>query len=191
MIAFFNEARNMGAEGIMNKAIGPDSKYQAGNRGFSWIKLKGLEGAKMTDTIDVVIIGASWGKGRHKGTLSTLFTAIFNQETQKFEFFTRIGSGFSDQDIENLTKKLKELEIVKPPKEVLCKDMPDLWVRPEIIMEIMGDELTISNKSDAGATFDNPNGYSLRFPVFQRFREDKSITQITSTAEIMEFYDSQ
>jgi len=66
MVEYFNEARAKGAEGIMNKAIGPDSVYKSGNRGFLWIKLKGLEGGKMVDTIDVVIIGGSWGKGRRK-----------------------------------------------------------------------------------------------------------------------------
>lgn len=191
MVNFFKEAREKGAEGIICKAIGPEAIYRAGNRGFLWIKLKGLEGAKMEDTIDVIIIGALWGKGRHSGTFSTLFGAVYNQDTTKFEFFTRIGSGFSDEDVSFFTQKLKELEIERPPKSVVCKDVPDIWVKPEIIVEIMGDELTISNKSDAGSTPDNPNGYSLRFPVFQRIRSDKTIEQITTTKEILDMYNAQ
>jgi DNA ligase-1 len=191
MVEFFKEARANGAEGIMNKAIGPDSVYQAGNRGFLWIKLKGLEGAKMVDSIDVVIIGGTWGKGRHAGTISTFFGAVVNDETDKFEFLTRIGSGFSDEDLEKFTKFFKEQEIESPGKEILCKDKPDIWVRPELIFEIMGDELTISNKSDAGATEENPNGYSVRFPIFQRVREDKSVNDITTTKEILELYEAQ
>jgi DNA ligase-1 len=192
MIAFFNEARAKGAEGIMNKSLAADSVYKAGNRGFQWIKLKGLEGgAKMMDTIDVVIIGGSWGMGRRKGMLSTLFGAVFNEDTSTYEFLTRIGSGFSDEDLQKHTELLKSLEIKKLPKDVLCKDTADIWVQPKLVLEIMGDELTVSNKSDAGATLENPNGYSLRFPIFQRIRDDKDPTQITTTQEVIDLYQAQ
>lgn len=191
MVEFFNEARDQGAEGIMNKKIGEDAIYRAGNRGFLWIKLKGLEGAKMIDTIDVVVVGASWGKGRRKGFLSPVFGAVYNQNTTNFEFLTRIGSGFTDEMLDQLTDRLKNLELKKKPSNVICSDTPDVWLKPEIIMEIMGDELTISNKADAGVTANNPNGFGLRFPVFQRLREDKDPTQITSTAEIIDFYKQQ
>jgi len=192
MVAFFNEARTNGAEGIMTKSMGPESVYQAGNRGYLWIKMKGLEGAKMLDTIDVVIIGAGWGKGRRAGNLSVLYGAVLNDETDKFEFFTRIGSGFSDEDLAKFTTRLKDLELEEMPHGIICtKDKPEMWVRPEIVIEIMGDELTISNKSDAGASLENPSGYSIRFPIFQRVREDKSVEEITTTKEILEIYDAQ
>jgi DNA ligase-1 len=194
MVEFFNEARAAGAEGIMNKSISSDSIYKAGSRGFLWIKLKGLEGAKMADTIDVVIIGASWGKGRKKGLMSTIFGAVYNENLQKFEYFTRIGSGFSDEDLEKFTEKFKDLTIEKCPRDVICsKEIPEIWIKPEIVIEIMGDELTISNKSDAGASsgLESDSGYSLRFPVYQRTREDKSINEITTTEEIIELYQAQ
>ena len=191
MVEFFNEARNKGAEGIMNKQIGPESIYKAGKRGFLWIKLKGLEGAKMSDTTDVAIIGGSWGKGRRKGILSTLFGAVFNEETEKFEFLTRIGSGFSDEDLEKFTIELKKYEIEKLPRDILCKDKPDVWFQPKIVIEVMGDELTISNKANAGVTINNPNGYGLRFPIYQRTRFDKDVYQITTTSEIIELYKMQ
>ena len=191
MVDYFKEARAKGAEGIMNKAIGPDSVYKSSNRGFLWIKLKGLEGGKMVDTIDVVIIGGSWGKGRRKGLLSPFFGAVYNNDTEKFEFLTRIGSGFTDDDLEQFTDRLKKIEINKPPKNVVCSDKPDVWFKPEIVIEIMGDELTISTKSDVGGSLEDPRGLSLRFPVFQRIREDKDIYQITTTQEILEFYEIQ
>ncbi|WP_457556780.1 ATP-dependent DNA ligase [Candidatus Harpocratesius sp.] len=191
MVEFFKEARSMGAEGIMNKKMGNDAIYRAGNRGFLWIKLKGLEGAKMKDTIDVVIIGASWGKGRRKGFLSPFFGAVFNKDTGKFEFLTRIGSGFSDEMLNTLTERFKTLELKKQPSDVICSDKPDVWFKPEVVIEIMGDELTISNKADAGATPTDPNGYGLRFPVFQRLREDKSPFDITTTQEIVQLYQTQ
>ncbi len=64
MLDFFKEARDEGNEGIIAKSIEDNSIYQAGNRGFLWIKLKGLEGSKLKDSVDVVIVGAFYGKGR-------------------------------------------------------------------------------------------------------------------------------
>ncbi len=191
MVKYFNEARAQGAEGIMNKKIGVGSIYNAGNRGFLWIKLKGLEGAKMLDTIDVVIIGGSWGKGRRKGVLSPLFGAVYNPETNNFEFITRIGSGFTDEDLIEITDILREYELKKPLKNILCKDKPDIWFEPKLIIEVMGDELTISNKSDAGSTLSDSNGYGLRFPIYQRTRYDKDVYQITTTNEIIDLYNKQ
>ncbi len=191
MVEFFNEAREMGAEGIMNKKLGEDAIYKAGNRGFLWIKLKGLEGAKMLDSIDVVIIGGSWGKGRRKGILSPLFGAVYNSDADRFEFLSRIGSGFTDDDLIQFTEQMRVFEVKKCPKNVICSDIPDMWVDPKLIIEIMGDELTLSNKADAGVTPSNPRGYGLRFPVYQRTREDKDIYQITTTKEIVEFFEMQ
>jgi DNA ligase-1 len=57
LVEFFKKARAEGTEGIMAKSIKDDSVYQAGNRGFLWLKLKSLERGKLKDSIDVVIIG--------------------------------------------------------------------------------------------------------------------------------------
>ncbi len=191
MVEFFEKARSEGAEGIMCKSVTEESIYQAGNRGFLWIKLKALEGGKLLDSIDAVIVGASWGKGRNKGYLSTLYCAIYNQEDQVFEFLTRVGSGLTENDLEYFTQELMKIKINKKPSDLKCRDNPDVWVQPKIVIEIIGDELTVSNKADAGATLLNQDGYGLRFPVFQRIRDDKQITQITTTEEIIQLYENQ
>ena len=103
------------------------------------------------------------GKGRRKGLLSPFYCAVYNDDTNKFEFFTRVGSGFSDDDLELFTDRLKKLELKKPPKNVVCSDLPDVWFQPEIIIEVMGDELTTSNKSDVGVNLGDSKGFSLRF----------------------------
>ena len=55
----------------------------------------------------------------------------------------------------------------------------------------MGDELTTSNKSDVGVNLGDSKGFSLRFPIYQRIRDDKDISQITTTQEILELYEIQ
>ncbi|MHA1803129.1 MAG: ATP-dependent DNA ligase [Promethearchaeota archaeon] len=180
LLNFFNKARNEGAEGIMAKSIKEDSIYQAGNRGFKWLKMKGLEGSKLKDTIDVVLVGANYGRGRRKGVYGTYLGAIYDPSTDSFLTFTRIASGWTDEIMEELMKKVKPIELSSKPKSVISDETPDTWLEPQIVIEIMGDEITVRDES-----------YSLRFPVFKRFRADKGPKDITTLAEIKELYELQ
>lgn len=184
LLEFFNEARNAGTEGIIAKSIGGDSIYQAGNRGFLWIKLKGLEGGKLADTVDVVIVGAFYGRGRRKGWYGTYIGAVYDPENDTFEAFTRIASGWTDEIMELLKNEVKKYEVEKKPNNVICDDEPDQWLLPEIVIEIIGDEITISDKFSS-------LGYSMRFPVFQRIRPEKGPKDVTTVDEIKQLYETQ
>jgi len=184
MLDFFKEARSEGNEGIIAKSIEENSVYQAGNRGFLWIKLKGLEGGKLKDSVDVVIIGAFHGKGRRTGVYGTYIGAVYDPVSGKFIAFTRFFSGLTDELSESLTKDMEKYIMKKKPNDVICEDIPDVWLKPEVAVEIIGDEITISEKF---LTL----GYSMRFPVFERFRPEKSPKDITTVEEIDELYRSQ
>ncbi|MFW9900505.1 MAG: ATP-dependent DNA ligase [Candidatus Thorarchaeota archaeon] len=184
LLDFFKKAREEGTEGIMAKSITEDSIYQAGNRGYKWLKLKSLEGGKLKDTIDVVLIGAFFGKGRRTGVYGTYIGAVYDPENDNFIAFTRFFSGLTDELSESLTRDMEKYIVVKPPKNVICEDKPDIWLKPEVVMEITGDEITISDKF---ATL----GYSMRFPVFLRLRPEKSSKDITTVKEISELYETQ
>jgi len=184
LLEFFNVARKEGNEGIMAKSIKEDSVYQAGNRGFLWIKLKGLEGGKLKDNIDVVLVGAFYGKGRRTGVYGTYIGAVFDPMNGKFVAFTRFFSGLTDELSESLTKDMEKYISVKKPSNVICEDIPEVWFEPKVIVEIFGDEITVSEKF---LTL----GYSMRFPVFQRFRPEKGPEDITTVEEIRRLYESQ
>ena len=184
LLDFFNEAREAGAEGIIAKSIKEDSVYQAGNRGFVWIKLKGLEGGKLKDSVDVVLVGANFGRGRRKGVYGTYIGAVYDIENDKFEAFTRIASGWTDEIMETLMNKMEQYKIPRKSPDVICDDVPDQWLKPEIVIEIIGDEITISDKFSS-------LGYSMRFPVFQRMRPEKGPKDITTVEEILELYKIQ
>ena len=168
----------------MAKSIKEDSVYQAGNRGFIWIKLKGLEGGKLKDTIDVVLVGAFYGKGRRTGVFGTYIGAVFDPINGNFVAFTRFFSGLTDELSDSLTKNMEKFITQKKPSNVICEDIPDVWFEPEVIVEIFGDEITVSEKF---LTL----GYSMRFPVFQRFRPEKGPEDVTTVEEIRRLYDSQ
>jgi DNA ligase-1 len=146
--------------------------------------LKGLEGGKLKDTIDVVLVGAFYGRGRRKGVYGTYIGAVYDVENDVFEAFTRIASGWTDEIMENLKEKVKDLEMSSKPQNVICDDNPDVWLKPEIIIEIIGDEITLSEKFSS-------LGYSMRFPVFQRFREEKLPKDVTTVEEIKNLYEIQ
>jgi DNA ligase-1 len=184
LLDFFNEARKSGTEGIIAKLINENSVYQAGNRGFLWIKMKGLEGGKLKDTIDVVLIGAFYGRGRRKGVFGTYIGAVYDPLNDVFEAFTRIASGWTDEIMDSLMKETQPIKISKKPKYVICDDTPDRWLKPEIVIEIIGDEITLSDKFSS-------LGYSMRFPVFNRFRPEKSPKDITTVQEIKDLYEIQ
>ncbi len=184
LVDFFNEAREKGTEGIMAKSIQEGSIYQAGNRGFLWIKLKGLEGGKLKDSVDVVLIGAFYGRGRRKGVYGTYIGAVYDKNNDNFEAFTRIASGWTNEIMSTLMKEVKQYEVTRKPNYVKCDDTPDIWLKPEFVIEIIGDEITISDKFSS-------LGYSLRFPVFQRFRLEKGPKDVTTVEEIKELYEIQ
>jgi DNA ligase-1 len=184
MLDFFKEARDEGNEGIIAKSIQDNSLYQAGNRGFLWIKLKGLEGSKLKDSVDVVLIGAHCGKGRRTGVYGTYIGAVFDPVKGKYVAFTRFFSGLTDELSESLTKDMEKHIVKKRTNDVICEDKPDVWFKPEVVVEIIGDEITISEKF---LTL----GYSMRFPVFLRLRPEKGPKDITTVEEIDELYKSQ
>jgi len=184
LLEFFNKAREEGTEGIMAKSIKDDSIYQAGNRGYKWLKLKSLEGGKLKDTIDVVLVGAFYGKGRRTGVYGTYIGAVYDPENDNYIAFTRFFSGLTDELSETLTRDMDKYNVVKKPQNVICEDNPDIWLKPKVVMEITGDEITVSDKF---ATL----GYSMRFPVFLRLRPDKNPKDITTVEEIKELYETQ
>ena len=184
LVEFFKESKLNRCEGLMNKSIDPDtSVYKAGNRGFLWIKLKSLEAGRLSDSIDAVVIGANWGKGRRANRFGALIVAVLNAKTGKFEMITRVASGFSDDDLDGFTETFKELTVTKKAENVICGEKLDVWFKPAVVVEIVGDELTVSSTADLG--------YSVRFPVFQRIRDDKGRDDITTVEEIKNLYEAQ
>ncbi|QXJ30487.1 ATP-dependent DNA ligase [Saccharolobus shibatae] len=190
--SFFYRAISEGGEGVMVKAIGKDAIYQAGARGWLWIKLKRDYQSEMADTVDLVVVGGFYGKGKRGGKISSLLMAAYNPKTDTFESVCKVASGFSDEQLDELQKKLMEIKRdIKHPR-VNSKMEPDIWIEPVYVAEIIGAEITISPlHTCCQDVVEKDAGLSIRFPRFIRWRDDKSPEDATTTDEILEMYNKQ
>jgi DNA ligase-1 len=190
---FFNEALEAGCEGIMAKSIEDKSIYKPGAREFLWIKYKREYQLEMEDTVDLVVVGAFGGQGRRSGGYGALLMAAYSKEEDKFKTICKLGSGFSDEQLENLPRMLKPFLIKKKDARVESTIDADFWFIPSLMLEVKGAEITLSpthtcclNVVKKGA------GLAIRFPRFTgRWRTDKKVDETTDEGEIMEMYHSQ
>ena len=190
---FFEKTVEGGSEGIMCKSINDDSVYQAGARGWLWIKYKRDYRSEMTDTVDLVVVGAIHGRGKRAGTYGTFLLAAYNPDKDIFETVTKVGTGFTDADLERLPKLLNNHKIAhKHPRVDSSLDV-DVWFEPSVVIEIRGAEMTLSPIHTCAMNFiRDAAGIAIRFPRFTgKYRVDKAAEDATTTEEIVEMYRSQ
>jgi len=188
---FMQEAIQNGCEGLVIKDL--ESAYRAGAREFAWIKLKREYRSELTDTIDLPIIGAFHGRGRRAGKYGTYLLGAYDDERNIFTSIAKVGTGFSDEDLEKIPKLLKPLETCVKPRNVESKMVPDVWFRPQLVIETIASELTLSPIHTAAmGLIRRRSGISLRFPKFTgKIRDDKRAEDATTVQEIVKMYQSQ
>jgi DNA ligase-1 len=96
--AAFEQAVADGSEGLVCKSTSLNAIYQAGARGWLWIKLKRDYRTELADTIDLVIVGAYAGRGRRRGTYGAVLLAAYNPEEELYQTVGKCGTGFSDAE---------------------------------------------------------------------------------------------
>ncbi|MEM0232793.1 MAG: ATP-dependent DNA ligase [Candidatus Nezhaarchaeales archaeon] len=190
---FFEEAISEGCEGLVCKSLAPDSIYQAGARGWLWIKFKRSYQSKLVEPIDVTVVGAFWGKGKRAGKYGALLCAIYDPDADMFKTVCKVGSGFTDEDLEKIPEILQPYVIEHRHPRVDSKMKADVWFTPSVVIEIIGDEITLSPLHTAGLGVLKPDaGLAIRFPRFTgRWRFDKSPEDSTTVKELVEMYKMQ
>ena len=188
--AVFEQAVTDGAEGLVCKSVGPHAIYQAGARGWLWIKLKRDYRTELSDTVDLVVIGAFAGRGRRAGTYGAVLLAAYDPDADMFRAVTKCGTGFSDADLAALPARLAPLAAAHRPARVDARQEPDVWFEPGLVLEILSAELTLSPNYTAGWGQIKENaGLAMRFPRFTgRWRDDKAPEDATTTAELVELF---
>ncbi len=191
--AFFEEAIEDGCEGLMCKSVAKDSVYQAGARGWLWIKYKRDYKSEMTDTVDLVVVGAFYGRGKRAGTYGALLLAAYNRETDIFETVTKLGTGFTDRDLKKLPEMLSLHIVPRKHSRVQSTLEADVWFEPKVVLEVLGAEITLSPiHACALDSIRKGSGLAIRFPRFTgNYRTEKAAEDATTSREIVEMYRNQ
>jgi DNA ligase-1 len=182
---FFNETLEKKLEGIIIKSMDSNSVYEAGKRSWLWLKWKEEYDGGMRETFDLVIVGKYYGRGKRKGSFGALLCAIINEEEPRFETFTKVGTGFTEADAKEIDSLLSGHIITEVPKNVFIKSrmLPDIFVEPAVVIEVLGTEITESPDHTAGQG-EGDTGLALRFPRFLRIRYDNGPYDVTTVEEV-------
>jgi DNA ligase-1 len=181
---YFNEAKDHNLEGLVVKK--PEDPYQAGARSYSWVKLKMADEKLLEDSLDVVVLGYFFGKGeRSKLGIGKFLAGIYDQDSQTFKTITKVGTGLTEDDWKKMKKLSDKHRVSKVPKnvEITKNYQPDVYTAPEIVVEIGGDEISVSKT--------HSSGYALRFPRLLHFRPDKDSDQATTIEEVKNLHSLQ
>lgn len=188
---FLENGINAGCEGLMLKVL--DAPYRAGARGSNWLKLKREYRNELGDSLDLVVIGAFFGKGRRTGRYGTLLLASYNQENDVFESICKVGTGFTDESLDQLYQILQNKVTLKKNPRIESGMEPDVWFEPELVIEIVASEITLSPVHTAAKnTIRSGSGLALRFPKFTgKIRVEKAAEDASTDQEVITLYKSQ
>ncbi|MCI0400625.1 MAG: non-homologous end-joining DNA ligase, partial [Gammaproteobacteria bacterium] len=147
-IAMHKAALTSGFEGVIGKR--KDSRYEAGRRSASWLKIK------PTRSADFIIGGYTKGKGS-RAPLGALLLGYWDKG--KLRYASHVGSGFDHKMLAEVKARLDGLQRkTRPFVEKPELNGPVTWVEPEAVAEVSFQSWTEDG--------------SLRAPVFLRLRAD-------------------
>jgi bifunctional non-homologous end joining protein LigD len=154
--AAISSSLKLGLEGIVAKKR--DSSYSAGTRSRAWMKIKHHR------TQEVVVGGWRPGNGRRASTVGSLLLGI--PSSGGLRYVGRVGTGFGDNDLEQITTTLVALERKTTPfADVPNADASDAhWVTPTLVGEVEFAEWTSADR--------------LRQPSWRGWRTDKTADDV-------------
>jgi DNA ligase-1 len=169
--AFYADALARGHEGVMAKAL--DSRYEAGSRGASWLKVKRVH------TLDLVVLAAEWGHGRRRGWLSNLHLGARDPDaTGAAGAWVMLGKTFK-----GMTDTLLEWQTAELLARETHRDAYTVHVRPELVVEIAFNDIQASPQY--------PGGLALRFARVKGYRPDKRPDEAETIGTVRALYEQQ
>ncbi|KAG1899249.1 uncharacterized protein F5891DRAFT_1234663 [Suillus fuscotomentosus] len=191
--AFLEESVKDGCEGLMVKMLESDaSYYEPSRRSVNWLKLKKDYLAGVGDSLDLVVVGGYYGKGKRTKVYGAFLLACFDADAEEYQTICKIGTGFSEEMLQTHWDTLRPLEITKPRGDIKPGGAkPDVWFEPKIVWEVLAADLSLSPVYTAAQGLVDERGISLRFPRFIRIRDDKSADDATGPEQISEMYERQ
>ena len=188
---FMENSINAGSEGLMLKML--DKPYQAGSRGSHWLKLKREYRNELGDSLDLVVIGGYFGKGRRTGNYGTLLLATYDEDEDTFPSICKVGTGFSDDSLDQLYQILNPKVSIKKNPRIISEMEADVWFEPELVIEVVASEITLSPIHKAAMNaIRKDTGLALRFPKFTgKIRVEKAVEDASTNEEVITLYKGQ
>ena len=188
---FFESSINAGSEGLMLKML--DKPYQAGSRGSHWLKLKREYRNELGDSLDLVVVGGFFGKGRRTGNYGTLLLSTYDENTDTFPSICKVGTGFTDESLDQLYQILNPKITIKKNPRINSEMEADVWFEPELVIEIVASEITLSPiHKVAQDEIRKDTGLALRFPKFTgKIRVEKMAEDASTDEEVISLYKGQ
>ncbi|KAF3770349.1 hypothetical protein M406DRAFT_59377 [Cryphonectria parasitica EP155] len=197
---FLDESVKASCEGLMVKMLeGSESAYEPSRRSQNWLKIKKDYLSGVGDSLDLVVLGAYYGKGKRTSVYGAFLLACYNPSSDTYETVCNIGTGFSEAVLEELHKSLNAI-VIDRPKPFYAhssgnQHQPDVWFEPRYVWEVRTADLTLSPRYKAGMKEGvdpaGEKGISLRFPRFIKVRDDKKPDEATSSRQVAEMYRKQ
>jgi len=188
---FLENSINSGCEGLMLKTL--DAPYRAGARGSNWLKLKREYRNELGDSLDLIVIGGYFGRGRRTGLYGTLLLGTYNPDKDNFPSVCKVGTGFTDESLDQLYQILSNKITLKKNSRVVSEMEADVWFEPELVLEIVASEITLSPIHKTGLNLIRKgSGFALRFPKFTgKIRFEKAVEDASTDEEVLTLYKGQ
>ncbi|KAG8161722.1 hypothetical protein KVR01_008709 [Diaporthe batatas] len=197
---FLDESVKASCEGLMVKMLdGEESGYEPSKRSRNWLKIKKDYLSGVGDSLDLVVLGAYYGKGKRTSVYGAFLLACYSPASDTYETVCNIGTGFSEAVLEELHKSLSDT-VIDRPKPFYShssggQHQPDVWLEPRHVWEVRTADLTLSPRYKAGIKEGvdpaGEKGISLRFPRFIKVRDDKKPDEATTSRQVAEMYRKQ
>jgi bifunctional non-homologous end joining protein LigD len=139
--ALLDATRAQGLEGVVAKRL--DSAYEPGRRSAAWIKVKNVLRQ------EVVIGGWSPGEGKRSGRLGAICAGV-HDETGALRYAGKVGTGFDEQMLDLLTRKLEPLRRDSSPFTGRQPPRGTIFVEPRLVAEVELREWTRTGTLRAG-----------------------------------------
>ena len=186
---FVAEMLSEGMEGAVVKNL--NAPYHAGSRDYAWVKLKREYQRGLADTFDLVVVGYERGQGRRASLgIGSVLCCVYDPQADQYRTLSWVGSGLTDAQWIQLREALDAIRVPDKPASVDSLLVPDVWVEPRYVVEVLAGGITRSPRHTCGKVDDQP-GFALRFPRVVQLRLDRRPEDATTQSEVLEMYQIQ
>jgi bifunctional non-homologous end joining protein LigD len=150
-------------EGLVAKRL--DSRYLPGRRSRAWLKVKNIRSQEL------VIGGWLPGQGRRAETIGAILVGYHEDDDggRRLRYAGRVGSGFTEAELERLAGMLEPLKTRKSPFDGRQPPKQAVFVKPHLVAEVAFREWTAAR--------------TLRAPVYKGLRTDKDPAEVVLERE--------